>query len=498
MARFTTTALVFTSYLGFVQIATVAGEIRKPEKNLPRALMGSVLLVMGLYITALFISTSTLSTQKLAELGETAMVDVARSLVGKYGALAILVAGLLATLSSANASILSSSRAVYALGYDEMLPESMSSVSERYGTPHYALLSVGIPIAALTLMGRIEILAEVASLLHLVMYGMICLCLITLRRRSPLWYAPGYRSPGVPYLPAAGAVASFGLIALMQPYSIIFGIAILGIAYLGFALLAEKKEFEKPQPAYLMPELRTPRILIPVSIPDPKPIPVPLLDAFRDLELLVMAYNIVPEQTAPEQSRDEFREKYCAELDQMVAEVREKGVNVKSEIVFTPNVAKSINRFVEVNNCHTVLTAKPILSVNRLLVPIYAADQVDRRLATVLHDLSASSELPVTIVVLTSGEREADDKADTGKLQQMAAAQLRRAGLAENQIRVNSADVSDVAAAVRQLSDDDDLVVLAESSTTDRDSFFNTLHEDIEEAVTCPVLAVLRNQKKEQ
>jgi len=105
---FTTTALIFTSYLGFVQIATVAGEIKEPKKNLPKALMGSVLLVMGLYITALFVSTTVLSTDQLAEMGETAMVNVANSLIGKWGALTILAAGLLATLSSANASILSS------------------------------------------------------------------------------------------------------------------------------------------------------------------------------------------------------------------------------------------------------------------------------------------------------------------------------------------------------------------------------------------------------
>lgn len=55
---FETAALVFTSYLGFAQIATVAGDIKEPSKNLPRAMVGSVLLVGVLYVLTVFVTTS--------------------------------------------------------------------------------------------------------------------------------------------------------------------------------------------------------------------------------------------------------------------------------------------------------------------------------------------------------------------------------------------------------------------------------------------------------
>lgn len=230
MPIFTTAALVFTSYLGFAQIATIAGEIKDPSRNLPRAMVGSVLLVGVLYVLTIFVSTSTLGSERLSGLGETAIVEVARSIFGWFGAAAILTGGLLATLSSANASILSSSRSVYALSRDGLVPEQVRRLSRQFRTPYIALLLAGGPIVGLIFFGRVEVLAEVASLLHLVMYGLICIVLIVLRYRSPAWYQPEFRCPGSPVLPALGALASFGIIAFMDVLSILLGFGVLAVA----------------------------------------------------------------------------------------------------------------------------------------------------------------------------------------------------------------------------------------------------------------------------
>lgn len=224
---FTTAALIFTSYLGFVQIATVAGEIKNPARNLPRSMIGSVVLVGLLYVLTIFIGTSLLGSERLSSLGETAIVTVGRSIAGTFGAAALLGGGLLATLSSANASILSASRSIYALSRDDLVPRSVEALNKRYRTPHVALLLAGGPILGLILYGRVEILAEVASLLHLVMYGLICVALLVLRRAAPDAYAPSFRCPGAPIVPALGAVCSFGLIGFMNPVSIGLGGAIL-------------------------------------------------------------------------------------------------------------------------------------------------------------------------------------------------------------------------------------------------------------------------------
>lgn len=222
-----TAALVFTSYLGFAQIATVAGEMKKPGRNLPVAMIGSVVIVTVLYVLTIYVATNIFDRATLGELGETAMVEVGRELLGVGGALVIIVGGLLATMSSANASILSTSRAIFGVSKDAILPSWASRINLKYGTPHVALGMAGGPIIVLAATRQVELLAEVASFLHLIMYGLICVALIAIRRDEPEWYDPDFRVPGGPIIPVLGAIASFGLILFMNPVSQGVGIAVM-------------------------------------------------------------------------------------------------------------------------------------------------------------------------------------------------------------------------------------------------------------------------------
>jgi len=223
----TTAALVFTSYLGFAQVATVAGEMEQPGRNLPLAMVGSVVIVGVMYVVTVFVATSAIPSGELADLGETAMVDVGRHYLGGAGALAIVFGGLLATMSSANASVLSTSRAIYAVSRDALLPRWASRINLRYGTPHVALGLAGGPVLVLVATGQVEVLAEVASFLHLVLYGLMCIALIALRRDEPEWYDPDFRTPGYPVVPILGALSSFALIAFMRRISQVIGIAVM-------------------------------------------------------------------------------------------------------------------------------------------------------------------------------------------------------------------------------------------------------------------------------
>jgi amino acid transporter len=227
MPVLTTAALVFTSYLGFAQVATVAGDIKNPGRNLPLAMVGSVLIVAVLYVATIFVSTSAFGSDRLAGFEETAIVEVARAFGGGVGALVILLGGLLATVSSANASILSTSRAVFAVSRDALLPRVASRMNLRYGTPHVALSMAGGPVLALIALGEVEVLAEVASFLHLVMYGLMCVSLLAMRRDEPEWYDPEFRVPAHRLVAGLGAVASFGLIGFMQRESQLIGVAIM-------------------------------------------------------------------------------------------------------------------------------------------------------------------------------------------------------------------------------------------------------------------------------
>ena len=220
-------ALVFTSYLGFAQVATVAGEMKQPGRNLPLAMIGSVLIVTLLYVLTIYVATNVFTQDALAAAGETAMVEVGRELLGPAGALVIVVGGLLATMSSANASILSTSRAIYGVSKDALLPRWAGRINLKYGTPHVALGMAGGPVIVLAATRQVQLLAEVASFLHLIMYGLMCVALLAIRRDEPEWYDPDFRVPGGPIVPVAGALSSFGLIAFMDRLSIGVGIAVI-------------------------------------------------------------------------------------------------------------------------------------------------------------------------------------------------------------------------------------------------------------------------------
>ena len=244
----TTAALVFTSYLGFAQIATVAEDVVDPDRNLPLSMLGSILLVGVLYIITMLIAGSTFEPSVIGPMGETAIVEIAREYLGFPGVVVILVAGLLATISSANASILSASRALYGLSSDALVPAKAAEVNREYGTPHFALSFVGGVTVVLVATGRTEVLAEVASFLHLVMYGLTCVALIVIRRRDPDWYDPAFETPGYPAVPIIGGGASFALILFMQPLSRALGVILTFAAVAWYLLYAREIELKDKLP----------------------------------------------------------------------------------------------------------------------------------------------------------------------------------------------------------------------------------------------------------
>ena len=237
---FTTAAFVFTSFLGFVQIATVAGEVRKPSRTLPLALIGSVVIVTLMYVVALFVTTSILSADRLADSGSKATTELGRTLFGNAGMLLVLAAGLFATLSSANASILSSSRTLFALGRDQLTPRWTARVSVRWGTPYVAVLVVGVAVGGLTFIGNLKLLAEVASVLHLLIYALICLALLQNRRSQSADYEPTFCVPAAKVVAIAGAVCCLGLLVFMEKNALLIGVAVL-LLIIGWHLLREAR-----------------------------------------------------------------------------------------------------------------------------------------------------------------------------------------------------------------------------------------------------------------
>jgi amino acid transporter/nucleotide-binding universal stress UspA family protein len=245
-----TTGFIFVSYLGFVQITSVAEEIQEPGKNLPRAVIGSVVLVTVIYALVLIVMSAAVPQGFIADLvtdiapGETqpiAVVEVGRQLQGALMGGALLFGGLLATASSANASILASSRINFAMGRDRIVTPALNEIHPRFGTPYRAIGITGGLILLFILVGDIALLSGAASGLHLIIYGLLNIALIAMRYVNPEEYQPDFTVPLFPLLPILGTVLSFALLAYVEPDARLLSFGIAAAAIVWYLLYARSR-----------------------------------------------------------------------------------------------------------------------------------------------------------------------------------------------------------------------------------------------------------------
>ncbi len=228
---FAATALVFISFLGFVKIAAVSEEIKEPSKNLPRALIGSVALVTLLYVLIILVTAGMFTQEEIAST-HTPLTAAARQMFGPIGAAVMVFAGLLATTSSANASIMAASRINLAMARDHMIPQWLNEIHPRRMTPYRAIIVTGVLALLFLAIDNLETLAEIASVLQLYSYAALNIGCVVLRVANPGWYRPSFRVPGTPYLQVFAALGCLTIILLsgLLPLAIILGL--IGISLL--------------------------------------------------------------------------------------------------------------------------------------------------------------------------------------------------------------------------------------------------------------------------
>jgi len=245
------TALVFVSFLGYAKIATVAEELKNPGRNLPIAIIGSVGIVTVIYA---ILVTTMLGVVPWTDLSQNAPVAQAAQVafppsLGPIGgiaaaAAAVMTAGaLLATASSANASILASARINFAMGRDKIVTNWLNEIHPNYATPYRSILVTGVLIIVfIAFLGRdIEVLAKAASVLHLVVYALMNVGLIVFREADVPEYDPDFTVPLYPLTPILGAVLSLGLVAFMDGREIALSGAFVGAAVLWYFVYARNK-----------------------------------------------------------------------------------------------------------------------------------------------------------------------------------------------------------------------------------------------------------------
>ncbi|WP_136688370.1 amino acid permease [Halorhabdus amylolytica] len=239
-----TVGTVYVSFIGFEVIATSAEEIKNPSRNLPLSMIAAVVTPTILYVGVMFVSTGTISLDVLAN-SEVPVKIVAEeilpgfasfvpglspSLLAAIGGTVMILGAVLATISSANASILSAARVNFAMGRDKILIDWLNEVHSRFRTPYRAITVTGIITLVLIAVGvGIGTLAEVASFMYLVTYALVHVAVVVLRRANPDSYEPTFEIPSVlyPVVPILGAAACLGVLVQMStnmvPYTLAVG-----------------------------------------------------------------------------------------------------------------------------------------------------------------------------------------------------------------------------------------------------------------------------------
>ena len=207
----TAAAFVFVSYAGVTKVASVAEEVKDPGRNLPRAILGSMVIMTVLYVAVVGAVVGLSDPEVLTKGGPgdtaslTPMADGAGLLLGGFGVLT----------SMANAGILSSSRFPLAMSRDDLFPAAFGRIDARFKTPRNAVLLTGALLLTLIAFVPVIELAKLASAFQILVFSVINLALVAFREADVPSYEPEFTAPGYPYVQAFGFLAGLGLLTQM-------------------------------------------------------------------------------------------------------------------------------------------------------------------------------------------------------------------------------------------------------------------------------------------
>lgn len=227
-------ALVSTlwAFDGWADLAYNAGEVKDPQRNLPRALIGGTLLVLVIYLAA---NVAYLAVMPIEEMRHSKLVaaDVAQRVLGSGGAVFVSVTVMLSTFGTLNAVLLTSPRVFFAMAEDKLFFPVFAKVHPTRGTPWIAIALVAALGAAFVLVGTFESLADAFVTAFLPFYALAVASIFRLRGRPG--YSPSFRVPLYPFVPALFVLSVLFLLgnAIVQPESRMSTLGVLGVVAAG-------------------------------------------------------------------------------------------------------------------------------------------------------------------------------------------------------------------------------------------------------------------------
>jgi basic amino acid/polyamine antiporter, APA family len=199
--------VIFFSYLGFDSISSVAQEAKNPQRDMPIAILASLLISTLLYVGVALVLTGIIPYQ-LLNVPDPIAVGVNAVGDGLQWLRPLIKLGAIAGLSSAIlTAILAQSRIFYAMAKDNLLPSLVASVHPQLKTPHIATILSGFGASLCAGLLPINILGELVSIGTLLAFLFVCVAVLILRKTQPDTPRP-FKTPWVPFVPVMGILTS--------------------------------------------------------------------------------------------------------------------------------------------------------------------------------------------------------------------------------------------------------------------------------------------------
>jgi APA family basic amino acid/polyamine antiporter len=224
---------VLWAFDGWADLSFVAGEVKDPRRNIPRALIGGTLAVIVVYVAVNLAYLSVIPVDQLRH-SKLIAADVAQQLVGTWGVVLIGIAVVLSTFGTLNGSLLTAPRIFFAMADDGMFFRPVAAVHPKFKTPYVAIALCAALGVVFVLLRTFEQLVDTFVLAIVPFYALAVASVFPLRRSAA--FDPPYRVPLYPVGPALFVLATLYVLvnALADPVSrwptaAVFGVTLVGI-----------------------------------------------------------------------------------------------------------------------------------------------------------------------------------------------------------------------------------------------------------------------------
>jgi len=219
-------ALIFFAYIGFEDLANISEEVKNPTKNVPRALMLSVIITTIIYVLVGMAVVSLVDWQILAE-SSAPLATAVSAVLGQRAFVVMSVIALFATSNTVLIGLIVGSREMYGMSIDKSLPKSLSRIHKKRGTPYIAVVVTMLLSMAFVLFGHLNLVASITDLGTFYVFIFVNAACIALRYERPKAKRP-FRVPinigKFPVIPFLGLASSLILVSHLSMEAISIGL----------------------------------------------------------------------------------------------------------------------------------------------------------------------------------------------------------------------------------------------------------------------------------